>query len=206
MVDILKLQKQTVRYEFADGVRDFQTAIWMLTMGVLAWLVWDVPQLWQGNRILAAVLMFAVPLAIGYGTHFLLNKYLRRHWLWSKIGAVKPKAWVVSPVLLFGALALALSTFALGVLATIQFHMPWLFVRALWLGIGLELSLVYFVLGRSLNIPRYVNVSIVGAILTLLFSSLPLPIGMSGLVIFGTWAIILTICGFVGLRQVLHEA
>ena len=105
MVDVMNLQRRTIRYEFADGIRDFQTAIWLVLIGFYAWIMWDMPEVWMepiarlrastGNPItgiLVFIVMVSIPYAITQGALHLMNEYVRRRWLWRETGFIKSKA------------------------------------------------------------------------------------------------------------------
>src|SRR5690348_7146333 len=124
MIDVLKLQRRTMRYEFADGIRDFQSAFWLLTMGVYIWLFWDKSSVWmpafnnlarsQGRVMVVlavSILAIGLPLIVSEGGLRLINEYVRRRWLWCETGYVTPKKWIVPRRTLF--LALGLMTLVL---------------------------------------------------------------------------------------------
>jgi hypothetical protein len=99
MIDVLKLQRRTMRYEFADGIRDFQSAFWLLTFGLYIWLFWDKSAEWMHGFndlvrsqsrlmvvLVGSIVAIAVPLMISEGGLRLMNEYVRRRWLWCETG------------------------------------------------------------------------------------------------------------------------
>lgn len=214
MITVRQLQRQTRRFEFADGVRDFHTALWILILSIFSWLVWDLPAAWlppvmeliraQGRLfvgILFFVVAFAVPYVITEYSLRLLNEVVRRRWLWRKVGAVKPQKWIVSRRTLFAAFALMIITFLVGALIAVRVGDGWLILRALYLGMGWEFALMYFMVGRELDIDRYRWVALVGTVLTSVIAFAPLSVGLISLGVGGVWAALLTASGLYALRQ-----
>lgn len=214
MVNIRQLQRQTRRFEFADGVRDFQTALLVLLMCIFGWVVWDLPAAWlpavrdfmrwQGQLFAGIVffaLTFAIVIIVTEGSLRLLNAVVRRLWLARKVGLVTQKKWVVSRTTLFAAFAIMFATFIVGALIAVQVGDPWLVLRSLYLGMGWEFALMYFMVGQELEIRRYRPVALVGAVLSVIVAFAPLSVGQISLAMGALWAALLTASGIYALRQ-----
>lgn len=214
MINVRQLQRQTRRFEFADGVRDFQTALLVFLMGIFGWVLWDLPAVWlpaardfvrwQGQLFAGIVFFaftFAIVILVAEGSLRLLNEYVRRRWLGRKVGLVTQKKWVVSRTTLFAAFAIMFATFIGGALIAVQVGDPWLIWRSLFLGMGWEFALMYFMIGREFTIPRYRVVALAGAGLTPLIAFAPLSIGQISLGVGLLWAALLIASGLYALRQ-----
>jgi hypothetical protein len=214
MINIRHLQRQTRRFEFADGVRDFQTALLILLMSIFGWVVWDLPNLWlpaardfmrwQG-QLFAGIVIFGLTFALVYlvseGSLRLLNEVVRRRWLSRKVGLVTQKKWVVSRKTLFAAFTIMLLSLLVGSVIAVTVGDPWLVLRALYLGMGWEFALMYFMIGQELDIRRYRPVALVGAVLSVLIAFAPLSVGQISLAMGMLWAVLLAASGFYALRQ-----
>ena len=97
------LIRQTQQYEFADGLRDLQTAIILVTLGLSSWLTLDLvylPIMAELMKIFGkyaiglSLLLPIMPVLVAWGTLGKMN-YLRRHWLWRESGMVKPLSKLV---------------------------------------------------------------------------------------------------------------
>jgi hypothetical protein len=218
MIDVLQLQTRTIRYEFADGVRDFQQALWILVMGVYAWLVWDTSSLWVSSFVefirlqeplfgllIVFTIAIGIPVLITQGILQLMNEYLRRRWLWRKTGIVKPKAWLVPRRVLFIAMVINLAVILIGIYIALQLNNLGIILRSLYVGVGLGYAYMYWVQGKRLQLERYRPVAVVGLIGTLLIALLPLTAGLSCLVISLFWAVLLVTSGGYGVHQVFLE-
>lgn len=215
MVDILNLQRSTTRYEFADGIRDFQSAVWMLIIGFYMWLFWEAPQVWMPafnnladsqSRTVAGLVMFALviglPLALVQGSQRLVNEYVRRRWLWRNTGFIKPKSWLMPRTTLALALTVMFVVFIAGILAAIQFREWQLIWRFIYLGTGLELGLMYFMTSQQLQLARYRVVAGAGVAGTIVIVLLQLSLGLAGLLTMLLWAGLLIGSGIYGMREV----
>ncbi|GAB4527650.1 MAG: hypothetical protein OHK0046_45680 [Anaerolineae bacterium] len=215
MLDIQQLQRRTTRYELADGIRDFQMAIWIFIIGLYSWFLWDMTEVWgQPMRSLldtygsfiTLVLVFGVMIGVpGIITHVglrLMNAYVRRRWLWRNTGYITPKSWIIPRGVLFTALAITMLVFIGGIWLANVLSDGWIIWRALWVGIGLEMAYTYFMLGRVYDIGRYRSTAVVGAVGTLITAALPGTIGLTSLGVTALWAVLFIISGVIGLREV----
>lgn len=216
MVNIGKLQRMTMRYELADGVRELHQAIWLLLMGVYVWLLWDAPGLWmpivqaartQGNAALLVVIlaMFGIPIMVMQVSLMLMNVYVRRRWLWRNTGVIKPKAWIIPRRVLFTAYAVMLTLFLVVTWVAVQREDLWLIVRAAYLGTGCGLCWMSFWVGRLFELPRYQISAGVGGLGTLIILVLPVSLGMGGLLMGLLWAGTMTASGVYAIWQFNQE-
>lgn len=218
MVDILRIQRRTVRYELADGVRDFQSAMWILVIGFYGWLMWDMPQVWlpamvdlmdwQGELfgwILILTFGLGIPIILIEGSLRLMNEYVRRRWLWRETGFIKPKRMIVPRPTLFIAFAIMIVTFVGGIFLAIQLEDPWIIFRSIFVGSGFEMAFMYFSLGGQFEIKRYRMVALGGLIGTLALAPLSVSVGLHALMICAFWTVILLVSGVSGLLEVANQ-
>jgi len=217
MVNVLKLQKSTARYEFADGIREFHSAFWILVTGVYAWLFWDHPALWlsqvdtirsQGTLfviLISFVLPIGVPLVISQLGLYYINQVVRRRWLWRNTGFIKPKSWVMPRRVLFIGYVISLCSFVIGILLAMQFADWWLIIRGIYVGTGLASAYMYWTLGSQMALPRYQWLARLGLPATLIIAVLPLSAGLFSLILSLFWAGLLTVSGLYAMRQVAMQ-
>lgn len=216
MVDILNLQRSTTRYEFADGIRDFQSALWMLIIGFYMWFFWDAPKVWMPafnnladsqSRTVAGLVMFALviglPLVLMQGSQRLVNEYVRRRWLWRNTGFIKPKSGLLIPrMTLFIPLAVMFVVFIGGILLAMQLREWQIIWRSIYLGTGLELGVGYFLLSNQLQMGRYRIIAGAGVAGTIVTVLVPLSLGVAGLLTMLLWAVLLIGSGIYGMSKV----
>ncbi len=217
MVNVAKLQQNTARYEFADGIRDFHFAFWILVTGCYSWVVWDFPSSItpivefaraRGSLfvfLITFILPIAVPLIISQLGMNVVNTYIRRRWLWRNTGFVKAKTSLFPRRILYTALGIAMVTFVAGILLAIQFKNPSLIIRGLYIGIGFEFTFGILALAVKFDLPRYRVVAGIGMASTIILSLLPLQLGLFCLVLNLCWAILLIMSGVYGMHQVAKQ-
>ncbi|MBC7869876.1 MAG: hypothetical protein H7Y09_03485 [Chitinophagaceae bacterium] len=214
MVNILKLQRSTTRYEFSDGIRDFHSAFWILLTGLYAWLFWDYPSLWlplvepvrsQGTLFVifvSFILPIGIPLVVSQLGLRYVNEVVRRRWLWRTTGFIKPKSWVMPRRVLFTGYIIILIVFVAGILLAIQLADWWLIVRGIYLGTGLAFVYMHWTLGNQMQILRYQWVARIGLLGTLIIAVMPLRAGLFSLMLSLFWAGLLMVSGLYAMRQV----
>ena len=217
MNDIRKIQHNTVRYEFADGIRELHTAYWLLVTGFYAWIVWGLPAVWlpfvesarsQGVVFViftTFVLPIAIPVILSQLGLRVMNEYVRRRWLWRNTGYIKSKPWSMPRSMLFTAYAITFASFIGGVLLAVQLQEGSFFLYGLYMGIGLALTYMHLVIGIKLQISRYRLIAFVGISGTLLLNLLPIEIGLFPLVFSLYWTIVLIISGCYAMSGVARQ-
>ncbi len=214
MLDVNRFQRYTARYEFADGIRDFQTAFWIFITGIYALIVWDIPDLWlpfvdfaraQGTLFILLttfVVPIGIPVIISEFCFRAANEHIRRRWLWRNTGFIKSKAWIIPRYVLFTAYGITFSVFIGGILLAIETHDASLILRGLYVGIGTSLAYMYGSVGIRLQIPRHKILALTGFAGTLLLALLPLRMGMFAFTLSLLWVILLVLSGIYAMRQV----
>lgn len=217
MNDIAKMQHNTLRYEFADGIRELHTAFWLLVTGFYAWIIWGSPAIWspfaefaraQGVVFMiftTLVLPIAIPLILSQIGLKVINEHLRRRWLWRNTGYIKPKSWIVPRSVLFTSFVITFSCFIAGILLAVQLAVISFFLYGLYVGIGLALAYMHLMVGIKLQIPRYRLVAVAGVSGTVLLCLLPIPVGLFPLIFSLFWTATLVISGGYAIFQVARQ-
>lgn len=216
MVNILKLQRRTARYELADGIRDFQFAFWLLVTGFYAWVVWDLPEVWlplvrdmdASDPAIPYLAMFVLPIGIPlliseFGLRW-ANEFVRRRWLWRNTGFIKSKSWVVPRIVLFVSFVIMFGVWIAGILVAIQTEDLWLIIGSMYMGVGLSYTYLYFAMGNHYQIRRYRWIAIAGGIGTVLLAFIPMTVGLFCFVLSIYWAVVLMMSGGYAVRQVAN--
>lgn len=209
-VDVDKLIQQTRRYEFADGLRDLQLSVSLVLGGLMCWLVFE--PAWMAflfnlakdlGRWVAwvSLLLVFLPGLAAWGLLGLMS-YVRRRWLWSEGGMVKPsrrvvprRVQVLSAAIIIGSISLGFGLRQLG-WADDQFVL-----RMIWASAGWSFGYTLIALGRNLSLTRYVRLGMMGGLASTIILSLPLTFGQGALVFGIGWGLALALSGIVVLRH-----
>ncbi|MBL8164385.1 MAG: hypothetical protein JNJ61_20520 [Anaerolineae bacterium] len=207
MINIEQLQQRTARYELADGLSDFQTAILWLVQGVIFWTLVDHAPAWRNvlnglrdslgdstGRLVAAVIVTALPLLALAGGLWAMRA-LRRRWLWRETGMVTPKAWVVPRRVILSGLALTGVVVVLGSLIAIALADGWLMLRALFVGMSWGQAYTLAISAQQLDLPRYRWLALGGVVVPLVLAFVPATVGQFGLVFGLAWTAALVVSG-----------
>jgi hypothetical protein len=209
--DVDKLIRQTHQYEFSDGLRDLQMAVYFAVSGVTLWLILE--PMWM-TLVANMVKMFGrwaawvkilplilAPLAM-WGMLRLMD-YLRQRWLWRESGMVKSSNWLVprqvnvlSAVILLGGIALGVGLRLLGRVDDV------FILRMLWAATGWSFGYTLIGTGHHIGLPRYVWLGAVGGIVSTGVLFLPFTFGQTSLVFGLLWSLMLIVSGAVTLRRV----
>ena len=214
--DVKKLVQQTQRYEFSDGLRDFQFALMMAAGGFGYWLVFDQMDRWMSLMIDLAnrfgylgrwslILVALIPGILALAA-LLVIRYLRRRWLWRASGYVKPARWMVPRRVTL----ISLVIMAVGLVAGILLQMAALtddmfLLRILIVSSGWSFGYTLAEMGRRLDLPRYIRVGLLTSVATTPLLFLPLTVGQTGLVWGLLWGVALTISGLGPLLETLRR-
>ncbi len=208
--DVDRLILETRRYEFSDGLRDFQLALLMGLGGLGTWLALE--PAWMAFVARTAVRYGRWAAWVGMAPMVLLllavwgmlrvMAVVRRRWLWRESGMVSPVRWAVprrvnvaSAVILLGGVALGFGLTRLG------YGDGTFLLRMLWTATGWAFGYTLFAMGRFLELPRYRGLGLTGGALSTLLLFLPLPFGQASLAFGLLWCALLAGSGLVALRR-----
>jgi hypothetical protein len=207
--DVDRLIQHARRYEFADGLRDLQLAGVIALVGGLAaftylpegiriylrWSIWFHEQWGRLAAYLPLLIFFLALLLLLAGSVRVMGS-IRRRWLWKESGTARPRTWGMSrPVTILAALVLLVSIVG-GVLLWMAGYVEADFaLRMIWAASGWALGIELYVMGRSLDLPRYRWIGGLGGLASTALLLLPLSFGASALVFAAGWAIMLTASG-----------
>jgi len=210
--DVKQLIQDTRRYEFADGLRDLQLAIFFVTSGAAAWLVFQpfwitligdlVERYGRGAAWLGILVLFIAPLAV-IGMLGLMN-FARKRWLWRESGMVKPSRWVVPRRVTVLSFVIIVAGLAFAVLARRQGWVEDSFIlRMLWVATGWSFGYTLIAMGRELDLPRYIWLGVIGGALSTILLFLDLTFAQVALVFSLTWGLLLSASGIFTLRRAI---
>jgi hypothetical protein len=210
--DIDKLIQQTRQYEFSDGLREFQLAVFFALSSIAVWLSFELAWItfvgkmmhkfgrWAGwiNMLPMVVALIAV-----WGMLRLMDS-LRRRWLWRGSGIVKSSRWLVtrrvnvlSTVIFIGGIGLGVGLCSLG--RADDFFV----LRMLWAATGWSFGYTLVGVGRHIGLSRYVWLGVVGGLASTVILFLPLNFSQSALVFGLSWSPLLTMSGAMALRRLM---
>jgi hypothetical protein len=208
--DLDQIIKKTRQYEFSDGLRDLQLAVFVGFGGVAAWLSFEPFWLtiigktvntfgrWAGwIGMLPIVLLIAAV----WGMLWLMEQF-RRRWLWRETGMVKASKWIVSRrvnlisffIILTG-IGMGLGFQYLGLVKS-----PFV-LRMIWTATGWSLGYTLAGMGQEIGLPRYIKVGAIGGLLSTILLFLPLSFGQSSLGFGSIWFTLLLTSGMITLRS-----
>lgn len=210
--DVKQLIQDTRRYEFADGLRDLQLAIFFVTSGAAAWLVFQpfwitligdlVERYGRGAAWLGILVLFIAPLAV-IGMLGLMN-FVRKRWLWRESGMVKASRWVVPRRVTVLSFVIIVAGLAFAVLARRQGWVEDSFIlRMLWVATGWSFGYTLIAMGRELDLPRYIWLGVIGGALSTILLFLDLTFAQVALVFSLTWGLLLSASGILTLRRAI---
>jgi hypothetical protein len=210
--DVDKLIRQTRQYEFSDGLRDLQMAMYFAVSGVTLWLILE--PIWMTlvanmvkmfGRWAALVKMLPVILApLTVWGMLRLMDYLRQRWLWRESGMVKSSFWLIPRRVNVLSVVIFLGGIAIGVGLRIFGRVDDAFIlRILWAATGWGFGYALIGTGHHIGLPRYVWLGAVGGIASTSLLFLPFTFGQTSLVFGLFWSLMLIVSGAVTLRRVL---
>lgn len=206
------LTRAARRREFDDGLMDFFVGAAFLFYGTLCWLVfspwgmeWYVRALVKHRAltlfglVILAVVFFAGPLGVRRAI-----ERVRLSEAWRHRGFVKPlrrqASWptlVLSAVVVVGMIVVAAWLMATGRIP------PESVLRTLVASTGIGTGIVYFGMGLSLRLSRYLTVGVAGGILSMAILLVPASFSFAWLLLGTAWVAVLSASGAWALRQYL---
>ncbi len=210
--DVDKLIQQTRQYEFSDGLREFQLAVFFALSSIAIWLSFEPAwitfvgkMMHQFGRWAAWINMLPMVVAlIAVWGMLRVMDTLRRRWLWRGSGMVKSsrrlvtrRVNVISTVILIGGIGLGLVLRFLGRIDDI------FILRMLWASTGWSFGYTLVGVGRHIGLSRYIWLGVVGGLVSTVELFLPLNFYQSALVFGLSWSLLLTVSGAMALRQAI---
>lgn len=206
------LTRGTRRREFDDGLMDFVYGGVFLILSLFGWLFfsptgmrWLVTALLYNREVTMIGLLSLVPLLLLliFGAKRMVDR-IRRSIIWEDSGFVKSLRWQVSwPInLLAGVVSIIMIIGALLLMIRGSLSQEAV-LRALVSSMGVATGIVYFGMGRELNLRRYKWVGIAGAVFSALILIMPISFSVSWLLLGIFWMAVLFLSGLWALRQSL---
>ena len=204
------LTKATRRREFEDGLMDYVFGGTFLIIGLLGWfffssfgLRWFIASLLQNREITIIVLVtiFLLLILLIFGVRRAIE-HIRRQTLWKNRGFVKSLRWQVSWQInaLAGAMAIAMIVIAVWLYSN-GYVIQEIVLRTLVSSGGVATGIVFFGMGKALDLQRYKWAGIVGGMLSALIILIPISFSISWLVLGTVWMIVLAFSGSWALRK-----
>jgi hypothetical protein len=208
-----QLIQKTRRYEFSDGLRDFQLAILLGFGGVTSWISFE--PFWItfiGNLSLrygrwaawiGMLPMLLLILAV-WGMLWLMKK-IRQRWLWRNSGMVNASKWMVSRRVNILSAVIIIASISISLFMRSRGWVENSFVlRMIWAATGWGFGFTLIGVGREFGLLRYQWLGLVGAGLSTLMLFIPLTFGQSSLVFGLLWFVLLMISGWITLRSAIR--
>ena len=215
-VDPDGLIRKTIRYEFADGFRDIQMGLFFALMGVIGWL--GLQPAWLklvfnltdqvGKWALPVVLLmlFVVPIAAIFGIQQLMNA-VRRRWLWSESGIVKPARILVSKRTNLMAVLVFMCVLAIGlILYPRQGNDAWYVLRVIFAATGWASGVVMLMHGKNIELPRYIWLGVIGGVISTMQMFVRFDYGQTWLLFGCSWGALLVGSGLIALYSAWSKA
>lgn len=208
--EIKRLVQDTRRYEYSDGLRDLQLAIYFAISSVTLWLIIQPSWIIFLQRLgkifgrqaawLGILLIFIAPLAV-LGMLAVIN-FIRKRWLWRESGMVKPTRWVVPRRITVVSVVILVAGLVLGILARRQGWVEDTFIlRMLWTATGWSFGYTLVGMGRELGLLRYIGLGLIGGALSTILLFIQLSFAQVALVFGLSWGFLLTASGLITLRK-----
>jgi uncharacterized membrane protein len=214
-VKLDELTRRTRRVEFEDGLNDLQNGLVFLLLGLLcafffstAGITFYVRALvfYRDLTILALLALLALFVLITFGARRLIQS-IRRKWIWKGRGRLVPLRvqvdWRVSLAATLVWLVLVVAGMVLLPRQSMDLDAG---LRPMVAASGIVTGIVYFALGRSLQIGRYQWVGVLGGVLSAGLAFLPLTFAWSWPALAAVWATLLFVSGGQALRRTLQAA
>jgi hypothetical protein len=211
-VDLDALTRKTRRLEFDDGLTDLQNSLVFLFLGLSGAFFMPTAGLMLYMRailyneeltIVALIGLIALVVLITFGLRRLIERY-RKQVLWKDMGEMEPFRWQVDrrASVLATVIWLVVLITGLALFSSDPMDLD-AGMRVIIAAGGVATGVVYFVMGRSLEISRYLWVAIIGGSLSAAIMVLPFNTGISWLVFGLIWMVTLLVSGVTALRGTL---
>lgn len=211
-LDLDALTKATRRREFDDGLMDFVIGAGFFVLSMIAWFLFSPGGLrWYAHAVvnhraltvfglaILAVVVIIGPFAMRGGI-----ERIRRHTIWRDSGFVKPLrravGWptmVLSVVITLGMIVGAYWLMTLGRIGTE------IVLRTLVASTGIGTGIIYFGMGSSLNLRRYLAIGLAGGALSASILFTPVSFSVAWLILGAIWIALLAVSGAWALRKTL---
>ena len=214
-----QLIQKTRRYEFADGLRDLQLAGVVALVGGLAaltylpegirvymqWTIWF-NENWGRLATYLPMLLFLLAMLLLMAGSVRAIRSVRRRWLWRGTGMAEPRTWGMSrPATIAAALIMLISLIG-GVLLWMRGVVEADFaLRMIWTASGWALGVELYLMGRTLDLPRYRWIGGLGGLASTVILFRPLTFGASALAFAVGWSVVLATSGSVTLYLVYRQ-
>jgi hypothetical protein len=213
-LDLDQLTQQTKRREFTDGLRDLHVGLTILILSLLNWLIftptgatWLVKAVLYDKHLTAIGIVgfFGLLLLIIYGGERLMER-IRRASLWKDSGFVKPLRWGFNKGMMIASTAIVLTI----IIGSVWFMAVGklsqdVALRSIPASASLGTGTIFFIMGYSLKIRRYLAIGIVGSLLAIAIFLFPSSFTQAWLWLGMGWAVILLVSGAWALGLALSE-
>jgi hypothetical protein len=211
-VDLNGLTKATRRRQFDDGLVDLAIGAGILVLGLLEWFLfspgglrwWTLTVVNDRDLALVGVLGLAALIIGGaYGVRRLIER-IRISTIWIDSGFVKPLSRQASwPTILFSvAVILGMTIGAAWLMATGRIGTESA-LRTLVASTGIATGIIFFGIGVSLDLRRYLAVGLVGGALSALILFMSVSFSIAWLILGIVWIVVLGVSGVWALRKAL---
>jgi len=212
ITELDKLTRSSRRREFEDGLMDFVFGAIFLFISLfgsfffssigLRWYLTSVLQ----NRtmtILGLIISLLLLFACIAGAKRMIER-VRRNLLWKYQGFVKSLRWQVSWQINALAVSVLIAMLMLAVwFMSMGFISQVIILRTLVSATGVASGIIFWGMGRELELHRYQWVGAAGGVLSIFIILMPISFSVSWLAFGIVWTLVLSISGFWALRKTL---
>ena len=204
------LTKATRKREYDDGLMDYIFGGAFLLLCLLNWYIfssfglkWYATRLIQNREItiIASITLIPLLLLSIYGARKMVGR-IRQKTLWKNQGFVKPLRWQVSRhiSLMAGAVLIAMIIIAAWLMMNGSTSQATT-LRTLVSSMGVSTGMVFYGMGKELDLRRYQWIGTAGGMLSLLIIFTPLSFSGSWLMLGVAWMVVFGVSGSWALRK-----
>lgn len=211
-LDLDALTRKTRRLEFEDGLNDLQNALVFLMLGLASAFFISPAGIrfyiramleYKDLALVGLIGLFALFVLITFGARRLIMRY-RREFLWQDLGRIEPLRWQVDRKISVLAAAVYLIVVISGLILFTRDPMDFnAGLRVVAAAAGVATGLIYFAMGRTLQLLRYQWVGIIAGLTSGVLMALPLSAAVGWVGFSLIWGVGLTISGMSGLRRAI---